>query len=628
MLVRKTIRKVASICDGSRISLRNPWLECYSRYCLNRRTTRVIAAFNVFLLGLFFVTLSLKYFQSGKHSVTNKDWLLGNLWPKPDFEALEQLESFANLFLDQDIKTLSSDEMEGRGVGTQGERKSARFIADSCKDALLQGAFSEVSKNSQDSFYQHVPLEGVKVENDSFVSFLKDFQNNSVTLIQGESCSLTTDRNDSNIIELTGSKLMFGGYCIYAPEAPYFWDDFDNTSVKDRIVLCLVNQPSFFFSIENRLTYYGRWTYKLEELRRRGAQGVLLLHTAESAGYGWNVIRSSSKSENIRLRYLEKNASPLLVYGWLSSVVWDQLAEKGGIPYAKDLRKSAQLKGFRCTQDLFDLEFYAQFQVKRSSLTGLNVGALVKSSSEELTNASTDSLIVVTSHYDHLGKMNNDCHPMNHCIYHGALDNASGVAKLLVLARTFGFLKREGKCCKRSILFLSPTAEEAVLLGSSFYVDHPILPFNQTIACINFDGMNVWGRTKDAVALGYSLSSLGDLFREVTLLENLTVADDPEPHLGHLYRSDQFPFLQRGIPSLKLTHGKIFEGHENEDYFDSVVGDYLRNRYHQVSDNYEYIHEQNDPYAGALQELRIAFRLLFALAQSDVTPYWKQHSLS
>ncbi|EME30701.1 hypothetical protein Gasu2_49460 [Galdieria sulphuraria] len=627
MFVRKTIQRVATVCDGTRTSLRNPFLVYYSRYSCTRRTLRVAASSSVLLFGFLVITFFWKCVKLERHTVTNKDWLFANFWPQPDVESLEQLESFAKLFLDQDIKTLSSDKMEGRGVGTQGERKSARFIAGAFEDALLEGAFSDPSKNTQNSFYQQVPLEGVQVENASFVSYLKDLKNNSVSLIQGESCSLTTDLSDSNIVDLTGSKLMFGGYCIYAPKAPFFWDDFGNVSVKNRIILCLVNQPSYFFNIEDRLTYYGRWSYKLEELRRRGALGVLLLHTAESAGYGWNVIRSNSQSESIRLRYLEKNASPLLVYGWLSSVAWDNLAEKGIIPYTEDLKNYAETKGFLCNEDLFDLSFYAQFQVKRRTLNGLNVGALVQSSTKEFLDASTDSLIVVTSHYDHLGKINNDCHSSSNCIYHGALDNASGVAKLLVLARTFGFLKHIGKCCKRSILFLSPTAEEAVLLGSSYYVDHPILPLNQTVACINFDGMNVWGRTRDAVALGYSLSDLGDLFREVTTLENLTVGDDPEPHLGHLYRSDQFPFLQRGVPSLKLTHGKIFQGHENEDYFNRVVGEYLKNRYHQVLDNYEYIHEQSDPYTGALQELRIAFRLLFALAQSEVTPHWKFHSL-
>jgi len=308
------------------------------------------------------------------------------------------------------------------------------------------------------------------------------------------------------------------------------------------------------------------------------------------------------------------------VYGWLSSVAWDELATTGTVPFVEELKGVAQMEGFQCSEDyLFNLSFYARFQVRRRLLNGWNIGALLKSQPGESLDNHTGSLVVVTSHYDHLGMVNSstDNDATNKFIFHGALDNASGVAKLLVLARTFGYLRRVGKCCKRSILFLSPTAEEAVLLGSSFYVDHPIVPLNQTIACINFDGMNVWGRTKDAVALGASWSTLGYLFQQVASYENLTVAEDPEPHLGHLYRSDQFPFLQRGVPSLKLTHGKIFQGHENDDYFARVVGDYLKNRYHQVTDDYEYIHQQKEPYVGALQELRIAFRLLFAVAQSE-----------
>jgi len=596
-------------------------LECFYRYFVShRRTVRVVALFNAFLLGLVLVVF--RYLQLERRVLTtDKDSLLEvGSWPQPDDEAFDLLESITDTFLDHDIKALSSDEMEGRGVGTRGEKKSAHFIASAFQDALLRGAFSS-KEFHPDAFYQQVPLQGFQVVNESFVSFLKDFQNNSFQLVQGVSCSLTTDLNDTDIVEVPwSSKLVFGGYCIYAPEAPWFWDDYGTNSVVNKIVLCLVNQPASFYKRDGGLTYYGRWSYKLEELRRRGALGVLLLHTDESAGYGWNVIQSQSKSENIRLRYIEKNASPLRVYGWLSSVAWDELATTGTVPFVEELKGVAQMEGFQCSEDyLFNLSFYARFQVRRRLLNGWNIGALLKSQPGESLDNHTGSLVVVTSHYDHLGMVNSstDNDATNKFIFHGALDNASGVAKLLVLARTFGYLRRVGKCCKRSILFLSPTAEEAVLLGSSFYVDHPIVPLNQTIACINFDGMNVWGRTKDAVALGASWSTLGYLFQQVASYENLTVAEDPEPHLGHLYRSDQFPFLQRGVPSLKLTHGKIFQGHENDDYFARVVGDYLKNRYHQVTDDYEYIHQQKEPYVGALQELRIAFRLLFAVAQSE-----------
>jgi len=596
-------------------------LECFYRYFVShRRTVRVVALFNAFLLGLVLVVF--RYLQLERRVLTtDKDSLLEvGSWPQPDDEAFDLLESITDTFLDHDIKALSSDEMEGRGVGTRGEKKSAHFIASAFQDALLRGAFSS-KEFHPDAFYQQVPLQGFQVVNESFVSFLKDFQNNSFQLVQGVSCSLTTDLNDTDIVEVPwSSKLVFGGYCIYAPEAPWFWDDYGTNSVVNKIVLCLVNQPASFYKRDGGLTYYGRWSYKLEELRRRGALGVLLLHTDESAGYGWNVIQSQSKSENIRLRYIEKNASPLRVYGWLSSVAWDELATTGTVPFVEELKGVAQMEGFQCSEDyLFNLSFYARFQVRRRLLNGWNIGALLKSQPGESLDNHTDSLVVVTSHYDHLGMVNSstDNDATNKFIFHGALDNASGVAKLLVLARTFGYLRRVGKCCKRPILFLSPTAEEAVLLGSSFYVDHPIVPLNQTIACINFDGMNVWGRTKDAVALGASWSTLGYLFQQVASYENLTVAEDPEPHLGHLYRSDQFPFLQRGVPSLKLTHGKIFQGHENDDYFARVVGDYLKNRYHQVTDDYEYIHQQKEPYVGALQELRIAFRLLFAVAQSE-----------
>jgi len=276
-------------------------LECFYRYFVShRRTVRVVALFNAFLLGLVLVVF--RYLQLERRVLTtDKDSLLEvGSWPQPDDEAFDLLESITDTFLDHDIKALSSDEMEGRGVGTRGEKKSAHFIASAFQDALLRGAFSS-KEFHPDAFYQQVPLQGFQVVNESFVSFLKDFQNNSFQLVQGVSCSLTTDLNDTDIVEVPwSSKLVFGGYCIYAPEAPWFWDDYGTNSVVNKIVLCLVNQPASFYKRDGGLTYCGRWSYKLEELRRRGALGVLLLHTDESAGYGWNVIQSQSKSENIR----------------------------------------------------------------------------------------------------------------------------------------------------------------------------------------------------------------------------------------------------------------------------------------------------------------------------------------
>lgn len=299
MFSRRVLERVVCIADRANTRHRDLLVESLSRYFCNRLTIRTIAAFNALLLGIFMITLSWKYLQLERLVLTNKDGTLENFWPQPDAAMFQLLESFANTSLDRDIKILSSDEMEGRGVGTEGERKSARFIANSLGDAFLQGAFAESSKDTENvSFYQQVPLEGVEVENHTFVSILKDLHNHSLELIQGESCFLTTDRNDTDLIKLSWSKLLFGGYCIYAPEEPFLWDDFGNTSVQGKLVLCLVNQPSSF--VEERLTYYGRWTYKLEELRRRGALGVLLLHTEESAGYGWNVIRSNAKTERIR----------------------------------------------------------------------------------------------------------------------------------------------------------------------------------------------------------------------------------------------------------------------------------------------------------------------------------------
>eukprot|EP00871_Galdieria_phlegrea_P003875 jgi/Galph1/4489/GphlegSOOS_G3140.1 len=567
--------------------------------------------------------VGLVIFVFWKASFTNKTnkMILENQWSGPSNSLLEQLEQYAWSYLDEDIKILSSDEMEGRGVGTEGERKSAAYIVSNFQRWQLQGAFGNDGLDDRTSeYYQQVPLEGVRTQNESHYALLFGKGNASVELIHGETCSLTTDMQHVSVIQLNKAPVIFGGYCMHAPQSPFFWDDFESVSVKDRVVLCLVNQPVGIHNFTNRLTYYGRWTYKLEELRRRGATGVILLHTEESAGYGWNVIRSGTKSDNIRLRSMDD--SPLSVRGWISSVAWNDLVSQQSVPSIQQLEEYAKSSGFRCTDNLFDLKLDVNFSVKRRYLTGYNVGA--KTPGIAMDPSIAESCIVVTSHYDHLGKKEDNCNVASDCVYHGALDNASGVAKLLVLARIFGDLHSNGQCCQRCLIFLSPTAEEAVLLGSAFYMKEAQEDINRTIAAINFDGMNVWGCTKDMVALGEEYSTLGDMFRWVTAAENLATTEDPEVHQGHLYRSDQFSFFQAGIPSLKITHGKTFCGQEN-DYFDKVVGEYLRNRYHQVNDDYEYIHQQREPYVGAIQELRVAFRLLYSLAQGQLVPQWKQN---
>jgi len=222
------------------------------------------------------------------------------------------------------------------------------------------------------------------------------------------------------------------------------------------------------------------------------------------------------------------------------------------------------------------------------------------------------------AHHDHLGMKDNDT------IFHGALDNASGVAKVLVIAEAMGALIKQGRCCNRNIRFLTVTAEEAVLLGSQFYVQS--LPQNHDIvAAVNFDGMNIWGKTNDAVGIGSDRSTLGQLLERTAAAEGQTVALDPEPNRALFFRSDQFSFARGGIPAIKLTHGSDYIG-KPANYTADVVGKYTRELYHQVGDSFDYIKSQPDPESGALQEIRVAFRTLYALAQDKSVPSYYEGS--
>ncbi|KAA8499231.1 putative glutamate carboxypeptidase VP8 [Porphyridium purpureum] len=569
-------------------------------------------------------------------------------WSFPDLSVDVTSSAVRSVDLDEHIRVLSSDKFEGRAVGTNGEVLASRYIA----SELLSYGFQPLIEQSQtkhttgppwamdhqtetqemaDAFVQPVPLRVTHTLSSSLIelgAIDPDGGEYSIPLVYAEQFSLTTDmdlRDSENRLLMANEQIVFGGFCIQSQA--HAWDDFKGVNLTDRVVLCLVNQPrapgnDHFGGPDAPLTYFGRWTYKLEEMRRRHAKAVLLVHTDELAGYGWNVIKSGALTGNLKLT--ESMPRLLRAHGWISSDSIDSFAGHGTThrllveANAADFQAHV-LKDFYLASLRLDVE---QQAVKGRNVLGILPG---RSRPEET--------VVLSAHLDHLGKRErtaNDGDDVDESslIYHGALDNASGVAKMLSVARAVGELSKRGKCCARSFVVFSPTAEEAGLLGSDYFVhSRSAAQIRHMVSNVNFDGMNIWGRTRDAVGLGAEKSELGKWFEHAAAKERLVTSPDIAPLQGLYFRSDQLPFARAGVPAIKLTHGLDYpDVADVAEYVQNTVDAYERERYHQVTDDYNYIASQPDPYSGALQEVRVALRLIYGLLDSSIAPKWHSSS--
>ena len=411
-------------------------------------------------------------------------------------------------------------------------------------------------------------------------------------------------RNDSVTSATAG--LVFVGYGIVAPE--YDWNDYRGVDVKNKIVVALVNDPGLRDSTIFRgaiLTYYGRWTYKIEEARRQGASGILLVHTTESATYPWTTVQSSWTGPQVRI---EEPASSLLVAGWLSTEAATQLSRQGGQDLAQ-LTERAASRGFQAVPLGIKLEANVRSEISRSTTN--NVMARLPGRGSLAKEA-----VLIGGHYDHFGigaPVDGDS------IYNGAEDNASGTAAVLAAAEAF---VRSGVRTGRSIVFVAFTAEESGLLGSQALVVRPTIPLRHIAAILNLDVMNLYGRTRDASALGLDQSSLGPVFERAARAEGLEVSINRDALLQGLYfRSDHFPFARAGVPGTTIENGERFVG-KPAGYGHEKKSEYTAKRYHQPSD-------QVLPwftYDGAVQQLRVTVRTAVAVASAPTQPVWNKTS--
>jgi Zn-dependent M28 family amino/carboxypeptidase len=520
--------------------------------------------------------------------------LAATLVPASLQEALRSIQPYR---IRAHLAFLADDLLEGRAPGTRGARIAARYIA-----AQLARSGVEPLRGS---YYHAVPLVGWQPDPERIsLEFSREGQ--SVTPPYPDDAVVWLESGaDSTTVR---GEVVFVGYGTTAPE--YDWDDFKGRDVRGRILVVLSSdppappgQPLIFEGAA--LSWYGRYTYKLEEAARRGAAGVIIVHTREGAGYDWDVVRSSWTGEQLALP-ADSGAvpSPLQVRGWMPFDVARRVLSAGDL----DLNQLFVRAARRDFQPVFT-GITAELRVggRARRFTGTNVAGIVPGS-HAMRGAQT---VIYTAHYDHLGigaAVDGDS------IYNGAYDNASGVALLLEIAAAFASLEQKPD---RSIVFLFTTAEEAGMLGASWYVRRPLRPLESTVAALNIDGANLWGPTDDVRAVGLERSTLGNTFERQAAALGMRVEGERAPGLGFFFRSDHFPFARAGVPALFIDHGTDFRG-RSVAWRDSVLADYYDNRYHLPQDAY-------DPafnLAGAAQQGRHAFLVGHDVANATERPRW------
>jgi Zn-dependent M28 family amino/carboxypeptidase len=496
------------------------------------------------------------------------------------------------------VKYLADDLLEGRGPGSRGGMLAAKYIAAQFEALGLEPAAADRS------YFQQVQMIGSRP--DPSTRFVVKSGAGDAEFRFGDEFVGGTDLEQTEIP--INSDIIFAGYGVNAPENN--WDDYKGLDVRGKILMIMVNDPPANAADPNlfggkALTYYGRWTYKYEEAARRGASGVILIHTNDSAGYGWNVVRNSWTGERFGL-VPEANTPALKLKSWVTEEAARKIAQLGG-RNLDQLRQSAASRGFRPVPLTARVDMKLRTQVQR--LTSPNVVAIYRGNDPTLKN----EYAVYSAHWDHLGIRPDQ--PGDN-IYNGAVDNATGIAGMIAIANAFHSLAIKPK---RSILFIATTAEEQGLLGAEYYARHPLVPLQQTVANINLDSMNVLGVTTDITPLGADRSTLGKFIEEVAKENNLTVSPDARPEQGSFYRSDHFPFAKAGIPAVSLKSGTKFVGHHDK-WGEEQFQEFNQHRYHQPTDEYS----PNWNFSGMVQQARIAFWIGLRVANATETPQWNK----
>ncbi len=507
--------------------------------------------------------------------------------------------------LSQHVKILSSDAFEGRGPNTAGETKTVAYLIEQFKTSGLQPGGD--LKNGKRAWTQAVPLGRFEIKGP--VNATVSINGKSQAVKQGDDIAIRAAMNGQSSISIKNAPLVFVGYGVKAPERK--WDDFKGVDLKGKIAVVLINDPDFETGKGDfggkSMTYYGRWTYKFEEMARQGAVGTMIVHETAPASYGWPTVKNSNTNVMFDIVRKEPGKSHANLESWIQRDLAVKWFDDAGLNF-EQLKKQAQTRAFKPVE-LKGLRFSADYAVNAQVITSQNVLARLQGSKYP------NQTVIYSGHWDHLGVGAPDA--KGDTIYNGAVDNATGIAELLELAKAYG---KQPKTL-RSVVFLAVTAEEKGLLGSEYYASNPLYPLAKTVGMINMDGLSPNGMARNFTISGTAKLDLLDMLIETAKKWELVYSPDPKPEAGYFFRSDHFPMAKRGVPAISfgagndLVNGGIAAGDKEED-------DYTNYRYHQPADEW-----QSDwTFAGMSRDLEVLYTLGRNLANSTKWPNWSKDS--
>lgn len=498
------------------------------------------------------------------------------------------------------IEEISSDNFLGRKPTTKGEEVTISYLIDEYKKLGLLPL-------NGDSYLQPLPIVDISPEYPK--QLVIKGKNGNVVLNHGNDFVAVTKRIEDNI-EVLNSDIIFAGYGIVAPE--YGWNDYEGIDVKNKIVIVMVNDPGYATGDPDlftgkRMTYYGRWTYKYEEAARQGAAGILIIHEDGAASYPWGVVQNGRMGSQLVIDDGKKNSSACKFEGWVTLNKAKEIFSLAGLNLDDEL-KSAAMKGFKSRP--LGLTTSLVMKNKLTFLTSNNVLGYFPGSERP------DEYVFYMAHWDHFGY--DSTLTTEDKIYNGAVDNATGVAGILTIAKAIKDLPEKPK---RSTVFFAITMEEFGLLGSNYYVKHPLVPIEKTVAAINLDGLNIFGPTKNFSVIGLGLSELDNYIKEEAGKMNKSLMPEMNPEAGSYFRSDHFNFAKVGVPAVYISAGNEHMTQPKE-YMQEVSGKWVRENYHKVTDNFD---PANWNFEGMMEQLQFIYNISKHLIDGTTFPQWNEN---
>jgi Zn-dependent M28 family amino/carboxypeptidase len=507
----------------------------------------------------------------------------------------------------QTVQVLSADDFAGRAPATEGERKTVDYLIAQLQAAKLQPGGDPLPSGGR-AWTQDVPLVRSSVEGP--LTFDIHAGRELLHWTQGAEVTIRATQTGAAQLQLQNAPLVFIGYGISAPERQ--WDDFKGIDLHGKVALVLINDADFESGVGDfggrAMTYYGRWTYKYEELARRGAAGALVIHETAPASYGWETVKNSNGGPVFDVVREDPRAQHPPLEAWIQRDAAALLLQKAGQDFAA-LKAQAATRDFKPVE-LKGVTLDVAFKVQLQQVVSKNVVAVLPGSTRP------EEWVLYTAHWDHLGVGTPD--KDGDSIFNGAVDNAAGVAQVLEIARVFAHAPRT----QRSMGFLFVTAEEQGLLGSEYYATHPLYPLAKTVADLNTDSPRPTAPSKDFLTAGDAAVTLQDLVAEVGQRFGRRHSPDPKPEAGLFYRSDHFSLAKRGVPAISYKSGNdLTEGGEAAGK--AWIEAYDRDRYHQPNDEFDAKAWRSD---GIAADAALLYAVGRRLADSREWPEWKAGS--